>query len=1020
MKIRINQDVTFNWKLTVGGESVDLSKLELSVEITTPSNKKTEITPNIQFDTLEFNYRPKQVGEYILSAYLNRFKDGETALDIKAFEGVKYSWNQGFSPDDNLEANYVELAGDFNFGPNVSVDLSDYAKISYVDTQINGESTARAQADSELQSKINSKQDTLTAGENIRIENNVISAIGGGPTAATELSVKITWSELKTLMSNSQLVVGQQYRITDYTCTTTQAGTKSAGHVFDIIVTADDESTLNEVARAIQHDGDTYFANCDLNAWKIWYCIDNDTARFTWADSTNGKGVIYRMIDDLNNDIPYDFKNIQFYRQWDDTKQLWCTIPDGNTGVPCYTFSSNGDSSTVEFTDMSLSASNNVYSNVIKEYINIGKQTLNNICLFGNSCYLNSFGSNCYFNSFGTGCDTNTFGCRCNTNSFGYGCSFNTFGNKFEYNSLGNYCLTNSFGNDCSYNSLDDTCFGNSFGNLCVYNSIGESCSYNSFGNRCSYIKFASDSSATTKYAYYQKNHFGDGCEYIVFTGAESVSNASEIHNYNFAQGLQGTANNYLIVEGKRNRAYETYISKSTNGTIKESVIAEKQDKLTAGENIRIENNVISAIGGGPTAATELLVKITWSELKSLRDNSQLVAGQQYRITDYTCTTTQGGTKSAGHAFDIIVTADSESVLNEEARAIQHDGDTYFANCNLNAWKIWYRIDNDTNRFAWADSTNGKGVIYRMIDDFGNDCPYDFKNIQFYRQWDEAKQLWCTIPTDNTGVPCYTFSSKGDSSTASFTDMSLSASNDVYSNVIKEYIKYNKQTLSKQTLNNICFFGLVCNENIFGVDCYENTFGNQCINNSFGNSCYANSFRNDLWHNSFGNRCENNSFGSGCSYNTFGDYLTYNTFGDDCDFNSFGSDCYRNSFGNSCDHNSFGNGCYRISFGNGCDHNSFGNGCHNIKFATDSSATTTYAFYQNNHFGDGCQCILFKGAETASVESRVQNYNFAQGLQGTDSAYLTIDGKRNRAYETKVAKNSSGTLKIYCEADLSK
>ena len=176
MKIRINQDVTFNWKLTVGGESVDLSKLELSVEITTPSNKKTEITPNIQFDTLEFNYRPKQVGEYILSAYLNRFKDGETALDIKAFEGVKYTWNQDFSINDNLEANYVELAGDFNFVPNgsnvpdvPSVDLSDYAKISYVDTQINEESTARSQADSELQSKINTKQDTLIVVENIKI-----------------------------------------------------------------------------------------------------------------------------------------------------------------------------------------------------------------------------------------------------------------------------------------------------------------------------------------------------------------------------------------------------------------------------------------------------------------------------------------------------------------------------------------------------------------------------------------------------------------------------------------------------------------------------------------------------------------------------------------------------------------------------------------------------------------------------------------------------------------------------------
>ena len=688
MKIRINQDVTFNWKLTVGGESVDLSKLELSVEITTPSNKKTEITPNIQFDTLEFNYRPKQVGEYILSAYLNRFKDGETALDIKAFEGVKYSWNQDFSIDDNLEANYVELAGDFNFGPNISsapdvpsdpsvdlsryaeksyvdthinneatarsqadselrskintkqdkiiagtginitnntisctidttifkvvnslpvaplsrdknkihlvlstnseeriyydeylwvnnswekigsyipsVDLSMYAEKSYVDSQITTESTARAQADSELQSKINTKQDTLTAGENINIDNNVISAI-----SVAKISLNTTWSELKGMRDNSQLVAGQQYRITDYTCTTTYVATKSAGHVFDIIVTADDESTLNEVARAVKHDGDEYFANSDLSAWKIWYCIDNDTNRFAWADSTNGKGVIYRMIDDLNNDVPYDFKNIQFYRQWDSSKSLWSTIPNSKTGVPCYTFSSDGDSSTVEFTDMSLRKSNNVYSNVIKEYINIGKQTLNNICFFGHSCFFNYFGSNCFYNTFGTGCDTNTFGCRCKKNSFGYGCGFNTFGNKFEYNSLGTYCLENSFENDCSYNSLGDTCFGNAFGNSCVYNSIGESCSYNSFGNGCNYIKFASDSSETTKYGYYQNNHFGDGCEYIVFTGAESVSNAREIHNYNFAQGLQGTADNYLIVEGKRNRAYETKVAKNSSGTLK-------------------------------------------------------------------------------------------------------------------------------------------------------------------------------------------------------------------------------------------------------------------------------------------------------------------------------------------------------------------------------------------------------------------------------------------------------------------
>ena len=71
-----------------------------------------------------------------------------------------------------------------------------------------------------------------------------------------------------------------------------------------------------------------------------------------------------------------------------------------------------------------------------------------------------------------------------------------------------------------------------------------------------------------------------------------------------------------------------------------------------------------------------------------------------------------------------------------------------------------------------------------------------------------------------------------------------------------------------------------------------------------------------------------------------------------------------------------------------------------------------------NHFGDGCQYIVFTGAETSSWTQQVQNYNFAQGLQGTETAYLTIEGVRGRAYEIKVAKNSNGELKIYCEADL--
>ena len=87
-------------------------------------------------------------------------------------------------------------------------------------------------------------------------------------------------------------------------------------------------------------------------------------------------------------------------------------------------------------------------------------------------------------------------------------------------------------------------------------------------------------------------------------------------------------------------------------------------------------------------------------------------------------------------------------------------------------------------------------------------------------------------------------------------------------------------------------------------------------------------------------------------------------------------------------------------------------------FASDSSASTKYNYYQNNNFGDGCQYIVLKGAVDASSSKHLQNYNFSQGVQGTPSNYLNIDGVHNLSYETKVAKNSSGELKIYCEADL--
>ncbi len=134
------------------------------------------------------------------------------------------------------------------------------------------------------------------------------------------------------------------------------------------------------------------------------------------------------------------------------------------------------------------------------------------------------------------------------------------------------------------------------------------------------------------------------------------------------------------------------------------------------------------------------IIEIHYSEILELRDSHNPIPDTLYRIIDYQCTSSDPNTQCAGHNFDIIVLALTENTLSERARAIQNQNDSYFANSKLEAWQVWYCLDNDTSRFQWAH-TDGTGVIYRLIDEFNNDCPYDFKNIMFKRsaQWFATK-----------------------------------------------------------------------------------------------------------------------------------------------------------------------------------------------------------------------------------------------------------------------------------------
>ena len=341
------------------------------------------------------------------------------------------------------------------------------------------------------------------------------------------------------------------------------------------------------------------------------------------------------------------------------------------------------------------------------------------------------------------------------------------------------------------------------------------------------------------------------------------------------------------------------------------------------------------------------MVSITYSSLKSKRDNSQLIPGQMYRITDFVTTTSQTGTESAGHQFDIVVTATGTNTLSENAKAIQHNGnDNYFNNSNLDAWEIKYDINNDAKKYAWADTTNGKGVIYYMKDEWGNECPYDFKNIMFLRFaitavtdyndtllsnfgdtslrnviWDGSqpgelrffplsytdqtfsygdttRNRKTTFTVDSSPIaPMFTFTTFSDSngyidgSSGNYNIFSDSngKKGGFFNNIIKPYyetFEIEGNTYYRQKLNNNVFYGV--------LDTKELTF-DACRDNLLDINSHDNTFTFSSG-NKIGANCNNNIFYDNCSDNNIGNDFQYNLLNSLCQKNTFGNGCHDNRF----------------------------------------------------------------------------------------------------------------------------
>ena len=354
---------------------------------------------------------------------------------------------------------------------------------------------------------------------------------------------------------------------------------------------------------------------------------------------------------------------------------------------------------------------------------------------------------------------------------------------------------------------------------------------------------------------------------------------------------------------------------------------------------------------------SDLMLEITYSQLVATRNAGKLIPGMQYRITDYEFTTTASNTSSANHPFDVIVIADDESTLNESARAIQHENDTYFASNDLQAWSLRYCLDNDTSRFSWADSENGKGVIYRMIDEFENDCPYDFKNCLFSSQ---------------NYTSAYTFSRTKNGAYEDASIYGYDAAN-CFNNVIRKALTFRSGSyVEPQNLN---FNVFVSHSSTFS--CHDNFFDYDCMNNRFEYSC------------------QNNTFGRHCSNNACGHNSSCNTFMDDCSFNTAGSHFFSNVVGKRCINNWFGT---YVQYSN------FGTLCQGISVA----GCVNYMSLANN-----CSYLNIVGATQPSTSGDTINHvTIVSGVCGTDSTNKkTITLQRN-AQPTIVQSSSTQIMQI--------
>lgn len=345
------------------------------------------------------------------------------------------------------------------------------------------------------------------------------------------------------------------------------------------------------------------------------------------------------------------------------------------------------------------------------------------------------------------------------------------------------------------------------------------------------------------------------------------------------------------------------------------------------------------------------------------------------------------------YALTPIVVEDGELVVSphQEVKTVP---------VNMNAWELKYCLDNDKTLYDWA-IPEGKGVIYWMRDEFGNEACYDFKNVMFQR-----KRITATGHSNlNSLVGQYAGQSEyykvtcGNDSKFYYTFVGSDPSADGSLFGECNYTRISPYILDgKRSLNDLVLYWAI--NSFVDQNCYNCTFLSGFRNTTLENSC----------NNLLITGCGSSVFGANSRFNTFvgfggsttGANFSQNigaqtndcVFGDMCQNNNLGISTNTNVFGTSCSNITMGNYCYGNKFGDSMSYVTMGNYCSYNTFEGQNTNIEFSNYYRYNTIELTCSKITLN-TSGGNASQYVQYVRVCKGIKN-----FTRQPTRSLTYET--------------------